>query len=239
MPRTARTYEKPSRISQGLVVCLSIAVVLMAGWLAITIMVSSYATTSAVGDVKMASAPVHEENVSPEPENPQVAPRANSAYYEPLPQDYASTTPTPPRSALPLASFAEPPPAATRDPAYAPSSVATAAPEVQHSSIPALSLYLPPRALSLSSPAGGGGPVRGQLAEGREGTVPSIDAAEAIADLMRLPPPSPYPPPRAAEGRVGVAPVPVPRPRPRLESEDIQPVAEDRPSSDFLIDRRR
>ena len=239
MPRTARTYEKPSRISQGLVVCLSIAVVLMAGWLAITIMVSSYATTSAVGDVKMASAPVHEENVSPEPENPQVAPRANSAYYEPLPQDYALTTPTPPRSALPPASFAEPPPAATRDDADAPLSIATAVPDGNFRGIPTPAPYPPLRAPSLPYPAGGGAPSRGQIGESTAGPTPSIDAADAIADLMRLPPSPPSSAPsRAGEGRVAGAYVPVPRPRPRLESEDVQSIA-DQPSFDFLVDRRR
>jgi hypothetical protein len=246
MPRTGRTYEKPSRISQGLVVCLSIAVVLMAGWLAVTIMLSNYATTSAVVDTNMASAPVQMDDVSAEPEKPGMAPRANSDYFEPPPRDFAPTTSTSPRSALPPASLGEPPAAAIRDPGYAPWSLATAAPEV---SIPALSPYLPPRApslpprapypasraSSLPSPAGRGGPERGQLGQA------SIDAAEAIADLMRPPPaPSPSPPPRTAEGRVGTAPVPVPRPRPpRLESEDVQPVAEDQPSFDFLVDRRR
>jgi hypothetical protein len=240
MPRTGRVYEKPSRISQGLVVCLSIAVVLMAGWLAITIMLSNYATTSAVGDTNVANAPVQVENVSPEPEKPRVAPRANSTLFERWPRDDAFTAPTPPRSALlPLASFAEPPPAATHDPGYASLSFATVVPEVRHSSIPAPSPFPPPVASSRPSPTSGGGSERGQPEESREGAVPSVDAAEAIADLMRLPPPTPYPPPRAAEGRAGMTSVPVPRPRPRLESEDVQPVAEDRPSSDSLIDRRR
>jgi hypothetical protein len=242
MPRTV--YEKPSRISQGLVVGLSAAVVLMAGWLAATIMLSNYATTSVVDDANEASAPVDAENVSPEPEKPRVAPqvatRANSAYFEPLPQDDTSTTPTPPQSAPPAASFAEPPATATGDPGYAPSSTATAGLGVHYGSIPALTPYLPPRAPALVSSARGGGPRRGQLAEGREEAVRSIDATEAIADLMRPPPtPSSYSPQRAAEGRPGAAPVPVPRPRPRLEGEDIQPVAQDQPSADFLVDRRR
>lgn len=237
MPRTGRAYEKPSRISQGLVVCLSIAVVLMAGWLAITIMLSNNATTSAVGDTNVASAPVQMENVSAKPEGPRLAPRANSAIFERWPRDDAFTATAPPRSTLPLASFAEPPPAATRDPGNASLSFATVVPEVSHSTIP--SPYPPPIASSRPFPTSGGGSESGQLGEGREGAAPSVDAAEAIADLMRLPPPTPYPPPRAAEGRVGMTSVPVPRPRPRVESEDVQPIAEDQPSSDFLIDRRR
>jgi len=214
MQTIGRAYEKPSRISQGLVVCFSIAVVLMAGWLAITIMLSRYATTSAVGDTDMTGAPVYVENVSPEPGEPRVAARVNSAYFEPLPRNYASTTPTPPRSALPLASFAEPPPAATRDPGYAPSPIAPAVPGVNYRSIPA------------KEPLQAG---------------PSIAVTDAIADLMRLrlrlpPPPPPYPPPHAGESRV--ASIPVPRPRPRFEGEDVQP-GPDQSSFDLLIDRRR
>ncbi len=212
MQRTGRAYEKPSRISQGLVVGLSIAVVVMAGWLAITIMLSHYTTTSAVGDTDMTGAPVYAENVSPGPNEPRMAAPANSAYFEPLPRGYASTTP--PRSALPLTSFAEPSPAATRDSRYAPLSIATAVPDVDYRSIPAKE------------------PLRAG---------PSIEATDAITDLLRLPPPlapPPYPPPHTAEGRVGAASIPVPRPRPRLEGEDVQ-ASPDLSSFDLLIDRRR
>jgi len=58
MQRTVRAYEKPSRISQGLVVCLSIAVVLAAGRLVSTIILSRYATASAVKDTGTTSAPL-------------------------------------------------------------------------------------------------------------------------------------------------------------------------------------
>jgi hypothetical protein len=128
MRRTVRVYEKPSRISQGLVVCLSIAVVLAAGRLASTVMLSRYATTSTVHDKDTASAPVSVESVSSEPYEPPAAARVNPASFEPLPQDDASTAPTPPRSALPLAPLGEPPSAATRNPGFAPWS--TAAPGV-------------------------------------------------------------------------------------------------------------
>src|SRR5215470_13543160 len=107
MPGTDRAYERPSRISQGLVVCLSIAVVLMAGWLAITILLSRYATTSAVGDREMTSAPAHMENVARAPDGPRVTTGVKSTTFEPLPQDYESAAPTPPRSALPLAPLTE------------------------------------------------------------------------------------------------------------------------------------
>ncbi len=138
MQRTVRAYEKPSRISQGLVVCLSIAVVLAAGRLATTIIFSRHATASAVEATDTASAPVSVENVSSEPREPSVAARVNPADFEPLPRDDASTAPTPPRSALPLAPLAEP---ATRNPGFAPWSTATAVPDVDFRGIPA---KLPP-----------------------------------------------------------------------------------------------
>jgi hypothetical protein len=133
MQRTVRAYEKPSRISQGLVVCLSIAVVLAAGRLASTIILSRYATASAVHDTNMTSAPVSVESASSEPREPSVAARVNPDF-EPLPRDDASTALTPPRSALPLAPLAEP---ATRNSGFAPWSRATAVPDVDFRGIPA------------------------------------------------------------------------------------------------------
>jgi hypothetical protein len=141
MQRTVRAYEKPSRISQGLVVCLSIAVVLAAGRLASTVIFSRYATASAVDDTNTTSSPVSVENVSSEPREPSVAARVNPADFEPLPRDDASTALTPPRSALPLAPLAEPPSAATRNPGFAPWSTATSVPDVDFRGIPA---KLPP-----------------------------------------------------------------------------------------------
>ena len=134
MQRTVRAYEKPSRISQGLVVCLSIAVVLAAGRLASTVIFSRYATASAVEALDTASAPVSVENVSSEPREPSVAARVNPADFEPLPRDDASTALTPPRSALPLAPLAEP---ATRNSGFAPWSTATSVPDVDFRGIPA------------------------------------------------------------------------------------------------------
>jgi hypothetical protein len=131
MQRTVRAYEKPSRISQGLVVCLSIAVVLAAGRLVSTIVLSRYATASAVNDTGTTSAPVpvSVESVSSEPRESPVAARVDAASFEPLRRDDAATAPTPPRSALPLAPLAVPPSAATRNPGFAPWSAATAAPD--------------------------------------------------------------------------------------------------------------
>jgi hypothetical protein len=153
MQRTVRAYEKPSRISQGLVVCLSIAVVLAGGRLASTIILSRYATASAVHGTNMTSAPVSVESVSSEPPEPPVEPpeppvaaRVNSTYFEPLARDDASAAPTPPRSALPLAPLAEPPSAATHNPGFAPWSTATSVPDVDFRGIPAKLPYPPPQA---------------------------------------------------------------------------------------------
>src|SRR6516164_52586 len=101
MQRTVRAYEKPSRISQGLVVCLSIAVVLAGGRLASTIILSRHATASAIDDTDTTSAPVSVERASSELHEPPVPARVDAADFEPLPRDDAFTAPTPPRSALP------------------------------------------------------------------------------------------------------------------------------------------
>ena len=53
---TNRIYEEPSRLSLGLVVVLSIAVVLMASWFAITIMLPQTAATSVEGASDAAAA---------------------------------------------------------------------------------------------------------------------------------------------------------------------------------------
>jgi cytoskeletal protein RodZ len=56
---SAPVYEKPSQLSQGLVIGLSIAVVLMAGWLAMTIMFSDSMRTAAEdGPETVASTPI-------------------------------------------------------------------------------------------------------------------------------------------------------------------------------------
>ena len=47
MPRTGLAYERPSRVSQALIVCFSLAVVIMAGWLVMMIMLPHDANTMA------------------------------------------------------------------------------------------------------------------------------------------------------------------------------------------------
>jgi hypothetical protein len=177
MQRTVRAYEKPSRISQGLVVCLSIAVVLAAGRLASTVIFSRYATASAVEAPDTASAPVSVENVSSEPREPSVAARVNPADFEPLPRDDASAAPTPPRSALPLAPLTELPSAASRNPGFAPWSRATAVPDVDFRGIPAqLPAPYPPL----------------QAAEGRSVPVPRPRPRLASEDVQPDPDHSPF-----------------------------------------------
>jgi len=116
MPRSDLAYEKPSRVARGLVIGFSVAVVVMAGWLAATVMFSPDANTMATDDedVETASTPPYVENVTPEPTRPSTTERFGSPFPEPPPRayaPYAAAPPAPPRSALPLASPVEPPPA--------------------------------------------------------------------------------------------------------------------------------
>ena len=167
--RTARlSYEKPSRISQGLVVCFSVAVVVMAGWLAITIMFSRDANIATAADdtnIETTSASPYVDNALPELEKPSVTARLNAAYFEPLPRDYTPGAVTPPRSALPLASFSEIPPLARRDSRYS-TSIVPAAPGANYRSIPA------------DEPL----PLQTEFA---------IEAIDAIPDFVPLPVPKP------------------------------------------------
>lgn len=164
MPKTRRTYEKPSRISQGLVICFSIAVVVMAGWFAMTVMFSHDARSRVAEGVAIetASIPLHAENVAPEPERAGETVRLNSAYFEPIPRDYAPNIAPPPRLALPLASLTAPPPAAVRDPEYFPLSTAT--PSANYRGI------LSDEPLQAEIPVG---------------------ASDVLPDLVPLPPPKP------------------------------------------------
>jgi hypothetical protein len=137
MQVTGCAYEKPSRISQALVICFSLAVVVMATWFVATIMFSNYGTSAALDDAEIVpTMPTHVENVLPEPDKSSVTERLNSVYFEPLSRDYAYTTAAPPRSALPLAPAAESSPAATRDPGYPAVSGATAVPDADYRGIP-------------------------------------------------------------------------------------------------------
>ena len=84
MPRTGLAYEKPSRIAQGLVVCFSIAVVVMAGWLVMMIMFSYDANTMVAGEADIqTSAQPFVESISPGPTRLSSTVRSSSAYPEP------------------------------------------------------------------------------------------------------------------------------------------------------------
>lgn len=200
MQITGGAYEKPSLISQALVVCFSIAVIVMAGWLVKTIMFTEYGTTAVVDDTEIETVgPATLENVSPDPDRSSVTARLNSAYFEPSSRDYSYATAAPPRPALPLASVTEPPPAASRDAGYPALSVTTPAPDVNY------------RGIQADGPLPDGAPV-----------APS----DAIVGFVPLPTPPPALP--RARGKVvwGVASIPMPRPRPRLEAEAVQPEPE-------------
>jgi hypothetical protein len=82
MQGTNRIYEEPSRLSQGLVVGLSIAVVLMAGWLAVTITLSQTAPTSV-------------DEVESLPTTLRQPVSSNSVHFD-WPAEFASAPPAPP-----------------------------------------------------------------------------------------------------------------------------------------------
>jgi hypothetical protein len=209
MPRTAPAYEKPSRISQGLVVCLSIAVVVMAGWLVSVVMFFDGANTMAAdeADIQPISTHAFVTNVSPEPTKLGETARSNSTDLESLPwvhtPDSATppAAPAPPRSALPLAPFAEFPVGGAPRPAYTMSSVETEVPDASY---------------------------RGIMADDLFRQVEAAIDADTAADVIPLPLPKPRP----------SASIPVPRPRPRLEAEDTQP-SPDQSFLEFLVNRQR
>jgi hypothetical protein len=109
MPGTSSIYEEPSRLSQGLVVGLSIAVVAMAGWFVATIALSPPSATVAVEgdtDATAGGAPVTV------PTDGTAASAAADTARQPLPPSpegsvfdwprFPSASP-PPKAALPLA----------------------------------------------------------------------------------------------------------------------------------------
>jgi hypothetical protein len=196
MPRTGVTYEKPSRVSQGLIVCFSIAVAVMAGWLVMTIMFADNAKTRAAGeaDVQTPNTRPDADNVSPEPIRLSSTAGSSSAYLEPSPSAYAPDStalrvpPAPPRSTLPPASPAELPPVGARDPAYTASSVLAAVPDANYRGVPADE---PPQ-------------------------------VEAVIDTDTNPEVIPLPPRRPRY----FASIPVPRARPHPAPQDAQPSAD-------------
>jgi hypothetical protein len=109
MQRTNRIYEEPSRLSQGLVVGLSIAVVLMAGWLAATVTLSRTASLDSADDAMAGVASSDEASLPTTLRQPV---RSNSVHFD-WPAEFASSTPPPApappaQTALPLAPEAPP-----------------------------------------------------------------------------------------------------------------------------------
>jgi hypothetical protein len=190
MPRTALAYEKPSRISQGLVVCFSIAVVAMAGWFA-TVVIFDGANTAATDEagIQPISTRPYVTTVSPEPTKRGETARSNSTVLEPSPWVHTADSaappaaPVPPRSALPLAPFAEFPAGGAPRPANTTPSVATEVPDQGY---------------------------RGIMADDLSRQLEVAIDADTAADVIPLPLPKPRP----------SASIPIPRPRPRLEAED-------------------
>ena len=209
MPRTVRAYEKPSRISQGLIVCFSIAVVVMAGWLVTVVMFFDGANTMAAdeADIQPISARSYVTNVFPEPAKLGETARSNAADLESLPwvhtPDSATppAAPAPPRSALPLAPFAQFPAGGAPPPAYTMSSAATEVPDASY---------------------------RGIIADDLSRQIEAAIDADTAPEVIPLPLPKPRP----------TASVPVPRPRPRLDAEDTQP-SPDQSFFEFLTNRER
>jgi len=192
MPRASLAYEKPSRISQGLVVGFSIAVGLMAGWFVTMVMFSEGANTQAAVEADLHPTTItraYVTDVLPEPIKPSAIARANRGDLEPTPLgsllDAAApiATPPAPRSPLPLASLTEFSPGAPR-PVLTTSPIAIAIPETSY---------------------------RGILADELSRQVEAaIDAVDVAADVIELPLPRPRPS------------IPVPRPRPHIDAGDGQ-----------------
>jgi hypothetical protein len=107
MQGTNRIYEEPSRVSQGLVIALSIAVVAMAGWLATTITLSQTAMTSgedAIDAVTGAQHAMSADGTAASLPTTLRQPQSNSVHFD-WPTEFASTpSATPPtQPALPVA----------------------------------------------------------------------------------------------------------------------------------------
>jgi hypothetical protein len=131
MQGTNRIYEEPSRLSQGLVAGLSVAVVLMAGWLALKISFSQPdtpppdATDAAQGHADTAAGPPGARAVGTvSGPNAQRQETPSSVFDWPA-EFAAAPAPPPPRTVLPLA----PELPATRDIGRAPWPAAPAMPE--------------------------------------------------------------------------------------------------------------
>ena len=124
MPRTGLAYERASRVSQALILCFSLAVVVMAGWLVMMIMLPHDANTMAVDP-----ADVPETVTGPAPRIVNTV----TAYPPPL-ANLAQSPPGAPLwpAALSTNPFSTPPAAAPARPADASTTSSLAPPETSY-----------------------------------------------------------------------------------------------------------
>ncbi len=177
MPGTSSIYEEPSRLSRGLVVGLSIAVVAMAGWFAATV-THSQSTAPAEGDVDNAAAvapaaaPTDRAAASGQADATRQASRPSSSVFD-WPA-FPSASPPVSQTALPLAPEAP----AIRDPGRL---------------WPVVTPAQDARSESARSESARNEPSRGESRSLRQPAGAAPEAADAIVDIL-----APAPPPRAA-----------------------------------------
>jgi hypothetical protein len=224
MAKTSLRYEQPSRASQVLVLCFSVAVAFMAGWLVLTIMLGNGGTTmvATADDEVPAMAtkqPPRVENagitVSPPIVAPQqlLSPQAD-------PGSWPGAAPAARPAAAPAADAKITPPAAPAAPA-APAGTALA------SLPPAPAVTAPATVPTAPSPVAIGS-INDRVAVGDIYAQVTNKIADEPADAPEIVPLPPHRP------RISV---PFPRPRPQLE-EHAQAQAEPRSFFDFLTGGR-
>ncbi len=101
MPRTKVIYEDPSRLSQGLVIGLSVAIVAMAAWFAATVANTRTAVTAIEGDLDAAATPPPPPATSGSgaPVSDDASPQQTSVHFD-WPK-FATVPNTPPRQPQP------------------------------------------------------------------------------------------------------------------------------------------
>jgi hypothetical protein len=215
MPRPGLAYEKPSRVSQVLVIGFSLAVVVMAGWLVMMIMLSYDANTMAAdpADRQVTAA------LSRPPGTAAPEPIRISAVTQPPPQSTLPSGPPTPWPFTPYSAGAAPPqPSAPAVPMRQAATPRADAPAEAAAQAPA-PVY------NTSSVPAGASEINDRVP--LEDTLPQAETPD-VTEVIPLPPPKPR----------RVAAIPVPRPRPHLEADDAQP-SQERSFFDFLVNRQK